>query len=332
MYPRLKNVFEKILEKARDQRIKDLARKYGYKPYMIARYTEILGWKEAVQLLEINEKPLPDTIRCNDFLIECDQLVKRMEKKGYRLSQLEFPRNGFLVLKKGKGSLGGTHEYLQGYYYIQDKASMSIVHALNPQPEELIIDMAAAPGGKATQILQLTRDKAYLIAIEKNPRRIKALRSHLQRMRFTRYIVILGDARRINLQLKPDRILLDAPSTGEGIIRKDPTRKTSRTLQDLIEIHELQYSMLRKAVRTIKSGGIIVYSACSLAPEEGEIVINRLLEEHENVIVEPHGLPATPGVTSYFNIELDERIKLCGRFWPHIQNSEGFFVCRLRVS
>ena len=331
MYELLARVFEKVKARASDPKIRRLAEKYGYRAYMVARYVEVLGWSGAQLLLEANEKPLTPTIRCNDYLIDCGELEERLEEKGYVLEGLEFPPVGFRVLRRGIGSLGGTHEYLQGYYYIQDAASMSIAYALTPEPSELIVDMAAAPGGKSTQILQLTRDKALLVAVEKSPRRIRSLRSHLQRMRFTRYIVVLGDSLRVPLPTGVDRVLLDAPSTGEGIIRRDPSRKASRSLSDLSYIHETQYKLLSRAISLVKDGGVIVYSACSLAPEEGEFVIHRVLREHPEVTVEAHGLPATPGVTSYFGVDLDDRVASCGRFWPHIHDTEGFFVCRLRV-
>ncbi len=331
MYWKLKAIVEQLKERTSDQKVRKLAERYGYLPYMVARYLEILGPQDTVKLLEANEKPLPETIRCNDYAIECSKLVKRLEEKGYKLEKIPYLPHGYNVLETGIGSIGGTHEYLLGYYYVQDPASMSVVYQLNPKPGELVIDMAAAPGGKSTQILQLTRDGAILIAVEKHPRRIKSLRSNLQRLRFSNYIILKGDSTVLRLP-EADRILVDAPSTGEGIIRKDPRRKRSRSISDLIFIHELQVAMLRRAIETVKPGGIIVYSACTLAPEEGELVIDRILEEHpDRVDVEPLNAPTTPGITSYFNQELDPSVATCGRFWPHIHGTEGFFICKLRV-
>ncbi len=321
-----------VLERARNASYtaRKLAEKYGYLPYMIERYIEMLGQDNVIDLLEANESPLPETIRCNDYLIDCNELKTRLEEKGFRLTPIpQFSRYGYRV-DHAPISIGATHEYLQGYYYVQGASSMSIVHAMDLPVPGVIIDMAAAPGGKSTQILQMTRDKSLLIAVEKNPRRIKSLRSNIQRMRFSNYILLRKDNLSLGFSNLFDSVLLDAPSTGEGIIRKDPRRKKSRDILDLIKIHELQVKMLKKAIEFAKPGASIVYAACSLAAEEGEFVINRILEEYPEIEIEPHGLIASQAITEYFGLILDDRIKNCGRYWPHIHGYEGFFVCKLR--
>ena len=321
---------EAIEEASRGTLIERLARSYGYRKYMIARYIEILGYEDTLNLLEANEEPLPETYRCNDLVVDCSRLRERLEEKGYIVEKIPFLPHGYEMLKEGVGSLGGTHEYLLGYYYIQDPASMSVVYALDPQPGETIVDMAAAPGGKSTQILQLSRDMARLIAVEKNPRRVRSLRSNLQRMRVFNYVIVVQDSISLELPIRVDRALVDAPSTGEGIIRKDPTRKASRSYDDLRVIHEIQYRMLNRALDLVKKDGIVVYSACTLAPEEGELVINRVLEERSDVVIDETRVPGEPGITRYFGLRLDPSVARCRRFWPHLHGTEGFFICTLR--
>jgi len=305
-----------------------LAERYGYLPYMVERYIEILGLEGARELLEANEQPLPETIRCNDYLIDCDDLVQSLEGKGFEVEPLHLAAHGMIV-RKAPFSIGATLEYLQGYYYIQDPASMLVAYELDPKPGEVVLDMAAAPGGKATQILQLTRDKALLMAVEISRSRMRALRSNLARMGFRNYILIRGDSRRLSLALQVDRVLLDAPSSGEGIIRKDPTRKRSRGLEDIIAVSTLQRELLRAAIRYAKRGAVIVYSACSLAPEEGEAVISSVLEEGYKVDIGELSVPHEQGVDEYFNFRFDKRVRRCGRLYPHIHGTEGFFICKL---
>jgi len=329
-YSKLSRILALARERV-DGWIMRVASRYGYAPYMISRYLEALGSRDSVvALLEANEEPMPETIRCNDHLIDCQHLKELLEGKGYELERIPFLPHGFHVTRVGVGSIGATHEYLKGYYYIQDPASMSIVYSLDPRPGETVADFAAAPGGKSTQILQLMKDTGFLVAIEKNPRRIRSLRSNLARMRFRSYAIILADATKVELPIAFDRVLVDAPSTGEGIIRKDPKRKTSRAPEDLAHIHEIQYAMLERALDSVRPGGIVVYSACTLAPEEGELVVDRILSSREDVEVEHHGLIAEPGVVEYFGEKLDEMVSRCGRFWPHVHGTDGFFVCRLR--
>lgn len=306
-----------------------LAERYGYNWFMVERFIRLLGFPETVELLDANEEPLPETIRCNDYLIDCGDLVDRLHEKGFTVEPIPFLPHGFEVIES-PFSVGASSEYLKGYYYIQDPGSMLVAYALEPRGGEIILDAAAAPGGKATQIQQLTRDSSLLVAVDISRSRVRALRSHLQRMGFQNYVIIRGDSRRLTEGLVFDRILLDAPSSGEGIIRKDPSRKTSRSLRDLRAIHELQYSMLSSLVDRLKPGGVLVYAACSTAVEEGEYVISRLLWSRSDVEVEEADIMGSPGFEEYNGVEFDPRVRRCRRLWPHRHGTEGFFICRLR--
>ncbi|MEM1927940.1 MAG: RsmB/NOP family class I SAM-dependent RNA methyltransferase [Acidilobaceae archaeon] len=307
----------------------ELSQRYGYEPSIVYRLVEAVGVSEAERVLEANEKPLPETIRCNDYLVDCSELEARLEAKGFELRRIEWLPHGYEV-SSAPISVGATHEYLLGYYYVQDPGSMLAGYLLDPKPGELIIDMCAAPGGKATQILQLTRDKARLIAVEKSRLRMRSLRSHLQRMGFKSFVLVRADALSLPEELKADRILLDAPSSGEGVIRKDPSRKKRGRLEDIRRMHELQVRLLEKALRLLREGGVVLYAACSTAVEEGEYVVHKVLESRSDATVVRLEHPVlSRGVTSYRGVELDPRLAHCGRLWPHIQGYEGFFVCML---
>ncbi len=308
-----------------------LAERYGYLPYMIERYINLFGdLAEVKEFLEANEEPLPETFRCNSYLIDCRELTERLESKGFAVERLPFTSHGYEVLE-APISIGATHEYMLGYYYVQDPASMLPVQALDPKPGEFILDLAAAPGGKATQILQVTGDQARLLAVDVSRTRLRALRSHMQRMGFRNYVAVRADARRLPKGIKADRVLLDAPCSGEGIIRKDPSRKASRTLEDLAFLSELQAELLNSALDHVRPGGVIVYATCSVGVEENEYVVNRLLEERGDFRVEPlDAIPGVAGVTDYMGFRFDESLKFCRRLYPHLHGTEGFTICLLR--
>ncbi len=307
----------------------ELAGKYGYKPYMVERYLRMLPYNEVLLLLEYNDRPMPKTLRCNDYLIDCRELVRRLEAKGVKLEKLTYTRHGYKALEGGD-KLGYLHEYLLGYYYIQGPASMIPVDALNPMPGELILDAAAAPGGKATQILQYTKDKAILVAVEKKRGRMKSLRSHLNRMGFTNHILWRGDSRNLPSGLAFDKILLDAPCSGEGIIRKDPRRKTSRSMEDLKKLSQLQIEMLLNLSKLLKPNGIMVYATCTIGVEENEYVISKTLRIDPSLEPIEAKAPGTPGLQYYSGTQFDERVSLCRRILPHQLDTEGFFICVLR--
>ncbi len=309
-----------------------LAERYGYLAYMIERYLMILGDEASVvELLEANDEPMPESIRCNSHLIPCGALVELLESKGFKLARIPFTSHGLEVLE-APVSIGATHEYLHGYYYVQDPGSMLPVEALEPRPGEAVLDLAAAPGGKSTQILQVTGDQARLIAVDVSKTRLRALRSHMQRMKFANYIALRADGRRLPASIMADRVLLDAPCSGEGVIRKDPTRKRSRTPEDLAFLSGLQYALLASAVEHVKPGGVVVYSTCSIGVEENEYVVNRLLEAREDVDLEPIDpiIPGEPGVVEYGRVVFDGSLRRCRRLYPHVHGTEGFTICRLR--
>ncbi|WP_211096649.1 RsmB/NOP family class I SAM-dependent RNA methyltransferase [Acidilobus sp. 7A] len=306
-----------------------LAERYGYLPYIVERYLELLGG-EAEELLEANEEPMSETIRCNDFKISCGELEARLGEAGFEIERVPFLPHGYIITK-APISPGATHEYLKGYYYLQDPGSMLVVYIMRPRPSATILDMAAAPGGKSTQILQLTRDSALLIAVEPKRDRVRALRSNLQRMGFSNYIIIKSDARNLKLNVKVDQVLLDAPSSGEGIIRKDKRRKTKTALSDLKRIHYLQLELLNKALDAVGSGGSVTYAACSTAVEEGEYVVHKVLQDRDYVATErPAGFPLSEAFEEYRGVKFDDRVKGCGRLFPHRQGTEGFFICNMR--
>ncbi len=320
---------EKILPSRISDEAKTLADRYGYLPYMIERYLRMFGKIETLELLEVNEIPLPETIRCNDYLISCRRLKERLEEKGFVLYPLAFSPHGYSI-EGGQVSIGATHEYLSGYYYIQDPASMLPVYELNVRPGDLILDMAAAPGGKASQILQLTKDSARLVAVDISRRRMRALRSNLSRMGFSSFILLRGDSRFLVFKNLFEKVLLDAPSTGEGIIRKDPLRKRSRSPNDLIEVSILQFEMLKAAINYLRPGGILVYAACTLAVEEGEFVISTMLDKREDLQTLSLNIPHVKGFEEYGRTRFNEQVTNCGRLLPYIHGTEGFFVCKIK--
>ena len=308
----------------------ELAERYGYLPYMIERYAEIFG-ERLLDFLEACEKPLRRSIRCNTLKIDCGSLARRLEAKGFKLRKIPWAPHGFWVEEEPL-SLGATEEYLLGYYYIQGAASMLPAYILEPRPGERVLDMAAAPGGKTTQLAQLMLNRGVILAVDVSRRRVRALRSHLNRMGVTNTVVVRTDARRL-VKLGPvfDKVMLDAPCTGEGLIPIDPSRKKSRAMNDLRLLARLQVELLEAAFALTKPGGYIVYTTCSIAPEENEYVVSRVLENHPNLaVVEPGVDVGLPGITRFRGVDFDPQVGRCRRLYPHTHGTEGFVICLLR--
>ncbi|MHA1126099.1 MAG: NOL1/NOP2/sun family putative RNA methylase [Candidatus Heimdallarchaeota archaeon] len=308
---------------------KQLAEKYGYLEETIERFLKLFGEKETKEMLAAYEKSPHPTIRVNTLKISPFDLRKRLELKGFSLTQSQWYEEGFHVLYEPI-SLGATTEYLSGFYFIQSAASWLPTLLLDPQPNQFIIDLAAAPGGKTTHIAQLMNNTGVLLCYDISRDRMKSLRSNLNRCGVMNAICIRSDARKIGvLQLKADKILLDAPCSGEGLMAVDPSRKTSKNKTDILRLQKLQKVLFEIGISSLKKGGELVYSTCSTAPEENEDVIDWALEKFPIKIQEHKFKEFPPGLTKAFGKEYTPEMSKAIRLYPHKNGTEGFFVCKV---
>ncbi|MHA2384418.1 MAG: RsmB/NOP family class I SAM-dependent RNA methyltransferase [Candidatus Thorarchaeota archaeon] len=209
---------------------------------------------------------------------------------------------------------------------------MTTVGVLDPQPGETVLDLAAAPGGKTTLIGQMMQNSGMVISVEQDRIRMSSLKSNIIRCGVTNSLVVRGDARKLdNLGYEPDRILLDAPCSGEGLIPLDPTRKTSKTMADIRYCATREDEMLEAAVNVLAEEGTMVYSTCSIAPEENEYVVDDILKRHPEIeVVEIPIDFGVPGYSEPYGVKLHESLKKARRFLPHLHGTEGFFICKMR--
>ncbi len=308
-----------------------LAEEYDYLPYMVQRYIQFLGLDEAVKLLKANEKPLIPSIRVNTLKISALELKATLEGKGFELEKIEWIPYGFNVTKESS-NLGSLHEYLHGYYYLQNVASMLSAVILDPKPNEIVIDMCAAPGSKSTHLAQLMKNKGTLILIDKYKNRIPALLINIRRMGVINSVVLNMDSINLSeLKIRADKILLDAPCTGEGLIRQDPKRKKNKTMKDLEKMASIQKKLLKAGLNSLKSGGLLLYCTCSIAPEENELVIDRVLQNtNEFSIIEISKNYGVKGLTEVYGSKLIEGLKLSQRLYPYIHDTIGFYFCLIK--
>lgn len=313
------------------EEINKIADQFGYVPYMIERYLKIFGKTETLEFLEANETPPSKWIRVNTLRISPKELKSRLTDKGIFLEKSEWLPYAFKIIKEPL-NIGSLHEYLQGYYYIQDIASMLPGYFLNPQPSDLVIDMTAAPGGKSTHLAQLMNNKGSLLLIERNKKRIPALEINLRRTGISNSIVLNFDSKILpQLEISAEKILLDAPCTGEGLIQHDPSRKQSKKYRDIVRMSQIQEKLLLAGFDSLKREGLLLYSTCSIALEENEFVINNVLKKRGDVkIIKLNQKLGNEGYTDFNDRDLHPDLKFSQRFYPHIHDSIGFFICLLQ--
>lgn len=312
------------------QKAKQIAKNQGYLPYMIERYLTLWGEDETLEFLKACEIPVRSAVRLNELKNSPEETVTALENKGIKLERVPWLQTGYYVDFK-RYSPGATLEHMLGYYYVQGVPSMTVVEALDPQQDEVVLDLASAPGGKTTHISQLMKNTGLVLSVETDRLRIQSLQSNILRCGATNTIVLRGNAKRIeSIKVEPDRILLDAPCSGEGLIPLDPTRKTSKTMADIHYCATREVELLDAAVRKLKPEGYLVYSTCSIAPEENEYIVDGILREHPEMKIVPIDLEfGSPGYASPYGVSLNESLTLARRFLPHLHGTEGFFICKM---
>jgi len=226
----------------------------------------------------------------------------------------------------------GPHPYFYaGLYYIQEPSAQAVAELLAPEPGERVIDLAAAPGGKTTQLAALMQNRGLLVANEVDSSRIRGLLDNLERWGSTQAVVqapLHKLADRWGGYF--DRVLLDAPCSGEGMFRKDPAAARRWGPQSPLRAAEVQSRLLASAAALLRPGGVLVYSTCTFSPEENEGVVAAFLRDHPEFEVENARLHPSfaPGVPEWGGG--DGRLALTARLWPHRLRGEGHYLARLR--
>jgi 16S rRNA (cytosine1407-C5)-methyltransferase len=288
------------------------------------------------ELLAELKRPLPSAIRVNLLKSSQEDATKWSKRYSWELTPIPFCKSGFVV-QKASSSISQTIEHKMGNYYIQDAASMLPVELFDfsSSPHPLFLDMAASPGGKTTQIISNSMDRGLVIANDPNQGRIPALHSVLQNWSAANIAITQFPGEKFGSWFPEtfDMILLDAPCSMEGLRATDAHLLRSISTNERSRLSQRQFSLLESAVISAKLGGQIVYSTCTLAPEEDEIVLDRLLEKHpECVRIEkiPTSLHVkAPALSQYQDIVFDPQVTHAVRLWPHLFGTAGFFAAKL---
>eukprot|EP00475_Leptophrys_vorax_P017177 TRINITY_DN2376_c0_g1_i1.p1 TRINITY_DN2376_c0_g1~~TRINITY_DN2376_c0_g1_i1.p1 ORF type:complete len:554 (+),score=168.00 TRINITY_DN2376_c0_g1_i1:1-1662(+) len=320
----------------------DISTYFGYSFELAEKFLQLFPPAEAMQFIEANETARPVTLRVNTLKCRRKDLTQALVNRGVNLDPIGDWTNVGLKVYQSQVPLGATPEYLAGHYILQSASSFLPVMALNPQENERILDMSCAPGGKASYISACMKNTGVLVANDLSKDRQKATIANLHRLGVRNAIVTAIDGRTLKKHYDSfDRVLLDAPCTGLGIISRDPSVKINRKVEDIPVSAKLQKELILAAIDMLKvstspddasDGGVLVYSTCSVTVEENEDVVAYALRKRfvrleaidESV---PFGVE---GFCKWRDRRFHESMKLTKRFYPHVHNMDGFFVARLR--
>ncbi|MFZ3051661.1 MAG: RsmB/NOP family class I SAM-dependent RNA methyltransferase [Methanothrix sp.] len=275
----------------------------------------------------VQSQALPSSCRINTLKIERCALLDRFAENGIDYQSFNWYPLGLKLDMEGPGKLV---ENLLGYIHIQEELSMVPPLVLDPLPGEVVLDLCASPGSKTCQISQMMKNLGRVIANEPSLARIAPLRSNCERLGVMNVAITRYDGRRFpSRPVQFDRVLVDAPCSSEGRERRGPGVLCKSSCKRSMDLNRLQADLLKNAILLAKPGGIVVYSTCTYAPEENELVIESVLDMARLERISIPGLLACPGITEWGGINLNHELEKTARYYPHLNDTGGFFVAKL---
>ncbi len=297
-----------------------LSIRYSCPQWLIRLWQEAYGEECTIKLLESTFNKPPIFARVNNILISEEKLIERLDAEGVKANAITWMENA--VELENTGAIGQSHSYKEGLFHIQDLSSQICCSVLSPSAGQRVIDVCSAPGGKAFTLAEIMGNQGELLAFDKYKGKVGLILQGAKRLNLSIIKASLRDAVSAPPLDLADRVLCDAPCSGLGIIRRKPEIRYK--LQSAIDsLPDLQYLILCKSSQLVKSGGILVYSTCTLNPKENNQVATKFLENNHEF--EPYAI-ILPGTLTRAVEEPDFQLTLM----PHVHGTDGFFVAAFR--
>jgi 16S rRNA (cytosine967-C5)-methyltransferase len=294
-----------------------------FSPTWFVKYCfKLLGRREALAFLEGSVNPPPTYIRLNTLRAYQEEIMEKLVAENVKLEKVELLKHAYKVTGT-KQPLTRTKSFQEGLFYIQDKASCYAAEVADPTPAMTVLDVCAAPGAKTTYIAQLMQNQGSIYSVDYSVRRMQPWRKEVSRMDVKIAEPVIADARNsLPFAVEADIVILDPPCTSTGTFGRHPSAKWRLTPRSIEHMSEIQWQIINKCAEKVKAGGVLAYSTCSVTVEENEMIIERFLKWYPDFSlaeINPRiGLPGLRGLTK------------CQRLYPHIHQSNGFFIAKLQ--
>lgn len=295
----------------------------------VERYSSIIP--DFDNFLSVLQIPLKQSFRINTLKTAKQEVLLLLSD--IKLEPIPWFDPGFRLVERV--NIGERIEHKSGLIYIQEAISMLPAIVLDPKPNENILDITAAPGSKTTQIAGMMENTGLIVANDVSKKRIGALINNIERLGVMNAVITNEAGQRLG-HLVPnyfDKVLLDAPCSLEGTIRNTPEALSDWKESKIKRLSKLQKGLLNSAFKCLKPDGVLVYSTCTFAPEENEEVVDYLLKKNPDAVCEPikiQNLKTRPAILEWGRDKFNEQIKNTIRIYPQDNDTEGFFVAKIR--
>jgi 16S rRNA (cytosine967-C5)-methyltransferase len=301
---------------------------HSHPEWLVARWLELYGAEETEAMCEENNRPPHVTVRVNRMLTDRDAMLSELRDHQIEAVPSRLSEDGIVIVSRS-GNMAQSSWYEKGLLSIQDESSMVVARVLDAAPGMRVLDCCAAPGGKTTHIAETMGDRGEVWANDIHEHKRALIESQAKRLGLASVRTIVGDAGKLGERFPQgyfDRILLDAPCSGLGVIRRKPDIKWRKHPEELKKLPELQYRLLEEASALLKPGGVLVYSTCTVEAAENEQVVSKFLEHHREFSADGRIAEHVPSAL----VPRTDAERGFIRILPHHYGSDGFFIARLK--
>ncbi|RJE49231.1 MULTISPECIES: 16S rRNA (cytosine(967)-C(5))-methyltransferase RsmB [unclassified Dehalobacter] len=306
--------------------VRYLSVRYSHPEWMVKRWLTRWGKEETEALLKTNNEPALTSIRVNTLKTTREELKTLLGCKGIEATDGRYTPESLIL--KDFGNLEQLEEFQNGYFTVQDQSSQLAAHILGVRDGDRVLDVCSAPGGKTTHLAQLMKNKGVIIAVDMYPKKLELIKETAERLGISIIKTIEGDARILEgIEQKFDRVLVDAPCSGLGVLRKRADLRWQKREDEISELPELQLAILLKAADHVREGGELVYSTCTTEPEENFEVVKAFRQ------LKPEFVSVDLSESLPFAAEERDLKQLQKGVWqilPHHHNMDGFFIAKFR--
>lgn len=310
------------LPKYEDNPVEHLSLKYSHPEWLVNKWVDDYGIDFTKELLEANNQVPNLTIRTNTLRATRDELIDELNRDGVVCQRGEITPEA-IIIQSMKEGLDNLKPFNNGLFQVQDESSMLVSHVLKPREGQFILDVCSAPGGKSTHIAQLMNNKGKILSRDIHEHKLDLIKENCERLGISIVNTEKFNALKLDKGLlsSADKVLVDAPCSGFGIIRRKPEIRYFKEYKHIIELSKMQIKMLSMSSKYVKNGGELLYSTCTIQDEENENVIKEFLRQNDNF--------ALMDVNSYLPESLHSKKEYL-QLYPNITNTDGFFICKMK--